>query len=122
MAKRILVIDDDQWFADVVGRQLKDANYEIEYANDGVAAMKRIDRHPPHVIILDLFMPGPDGLALLHELQSYSDLASVPVILCSNSIPSVPLKTLVPYGIVAVLDKTTMTPNDVVAATRRALW
>lgn len=122
MSQHILIIDDDQWFRALLERQLVVAKYRVTHAENGVAAMKQIDVDPPDVIILDMFMPGPDGLVLLHELQSYSDLATIPVIVCTNSAPDVPIKTLRPYGVVRVLDKTTMMPDDVTAAVKKALW
>lgn len=122
MLRHVLIIDDDRWFADVLRHQLEGAQYMVTCADNGVVAMKKIDDRPPDAIILDIFMPGPDGFALLHELQSYSDLASIPVVLCTNSAPSLPLKALRPYGVTSVLDKTTMSPGDVVAVIGRALW
>ena len=38
-----------------------------------------------NVIILDVLLPGPNAFTLLHELQSHSDLAGIPIILCTNS-------------------------------------
>lgn len=122
MSQHILIVDDDQWFYALLERQLVAAHYEVSHAENGVVAMRQIDKNPPDAIILDMFMPGPDGLVLLHELQSYSDLAEIPVILCTNSVPDVPKNVLRPYGIVRVLDKTTMMPGDVVAAARKVLW
>ncbi len=122
MSQQILIVDDDRWFYELLERQLVAAKYDVASAENGVAAMKQIDSNPPDAIILDMFMPGPDGLVLLHELQSYSDLASIPVILCTNSVPDVPQNILRSYGIVRVLDKTTMKPDDVITAVRKALW
>ena len=47
--------------------------------------METIDRLKPNVIILDLFMPGPNGIVLLHEMQSHADLSRIPIILISNA-------------------------------------
>jgi CheY-like chemotaxis protein len=75
----------------------------------------------PDAVILDFLLTGQNALALLHELQSHSDLASIPVILCTNSASDIAADELVAYGVVAVLDKTTMYPDDIVAAIRKVL-
>ena len=123
MVKKVLYIDDDVWLCDLMLARLKQAGYEAVAASNGVEGMMKIDEGQPDVIVLDLFMPGPNGLVLLHELQSYSDLAQIPVILCTNSVSDIPhVSKLEPYGVRAVLDKTTMEPGDVVSAVRRLTW
>ena len=82
------------------------------YAADVLASMAALDEALPAVIILDMFMPGGNGLVLLHELQSYSDTARIPIIICSNNASDMTLADLAPYGVVALLDKTTMRPSD----------
>ena len=119
MTKRILLIDDDAWFVEQLARTVAKAGYEVVLARNGIEGMEQIDIAMPDAIILDFFMPGPNGLVLLHELQSHSDLAAIPVILCTNSAADVAPEDLVQYGVRRVLDKTTMEPADVVAAIRK---
>lgn len=114
----VLLIDDDKWLVELFATTLKKHGFGVSVAQDGLEGMQRIDEKKPDVIVLDLFMPGPNGLVLLHELQSHADLASVPVVLCTNSADSIAKAELVPYGVRRVLDKTTMSPDDVVAAVR----
>ncbi len=119
MTKRVLLIDDDAWFVEQLARTVAKAGYEAVLARNGIEGMEQIDIAMPDAIILDFFMPGPNGLVLLHELQSHSDLAAIPVILCTNSAADVAPEDLVQYGVRRVLDKTTMEPADVVAAIRK---
>lgn len=110
---RVLVIDDDQWFAELQLAAVRRAGMAPVYAADVLAGMATLDEALPAVIILDMFMPGGNGLVLLHELQSYSDTARIPIIICSNNASDMTLADLAPYGVVALLDKTTMHPSDV---------
>ena len=121
MAGRVLIVDDDVWFADQLARTVKKAGYRAICVRNGVEAMIEIDSARPDVIVLDFFMPGPNGLVLLHELQSHSDLATIPVILCTNVASDIKSDTLEQYGVRYVLDKTAMEPSDVVTAVRRVL-
>lgn len=121
MASCILIVDDDVWFANHLARTIKKAGYRAVCARNGVEAMREVDTVRPDVIILDFFMPGPNGLVLLHELQSHSDLATIPVILCTNVASDIGSENLAQYGVRRVLDKTTMEPLDVVTAIRKVL-
>lgn len=115
-SSRILIIDDDKWLCDQIGHVLLKVGYTVDIAWDALEGMARIDKRAPDVIILDLFMPGPNGIVLLHEIQSHSDLATIPIILCTNSASDLSQDMIAPYGVVRVLDKTTMKPNDLMAA------
>lgn len=118
---RVLIVDDDQWLASVFVRQLERSQIEARVAPNAVEAIKVIDEFRPDVLILDIFMPGPNGLVLLHELQSHSDLAKLPVVVCTASAREVDIDKLRPYGVLMVLDKVEMQPSDVTAAVRKVL-
>ena len=120
-AKHVLVIEDDQWFLALVKKTLERERFAVTAANNTIEGIAEINKKVPDAIILDFFMPGPNALVLLHELLSYGDTTQVPVILCTNNASDIPKDTLSAYGVMAVLDKTTMHPDDVVAAVRKAL-
>lgn len=117
---RVLVIDDDKWLVDELSRRLVAAGCLVDSAGDGVEAIDMIDQKLPNIIVLDIMLPGANGISLLHELQSYSDTAKIPVIILSSSVAAADLKQLDPYGVVDVIDKSTMLPGDVIAAVRRS--
>lgn len=118
-SKTILIIDDDVWFAEQISRVIRAAGYKTKHAPDGLAAIELIDKSLPDMIILDMFLPGPNALVLLHEMQSYSDLAALPVVVCTSSAADIPSNGLSVYGVRQVLDKASMQPQDVVAAVKR---
>lgn len=117
----VLIIDDDQWLSAQFERVLTRAGFVVHRASNALDGMSAIDTHKPQAIILDIFMPGPNGIVLLHEIRSHSDLAQIPIIVCSNSASEVPHGDLSAYGVRTVLDKTTMQPDDIVAAVKRSL-
>ena len=123
MTKRplVLIIEDDEWFAEQQMRALEGADFRAEYVLNAVDAMDEIDTKRPAVLLCDVFLAGPNIFTLLHELRSHSDLAAIPVILCTNSADQLAPEDVVAYGVKAVLDKATMTPGDVVAAVKRVL-
>jgi DNA-binding response OmpR family regulator len=122
MKKRsVLIIDDDGWLANEFSRRLTQAGFLVALAQNALEGIEAVDMHHPDVIILELFMPGPNGIVLLHELRSHSDLAHVPVIVCTNSAADIPKGNLTKYGASTVLDKVSMHPEDIVTAVRKVL-
>ena len=117
----VLIIDDDQWLRAQFVRQLQKAGLRTHVAQHALEGMAMIDNNKPSAIVLDLFMPGPNGIVLLHELRSHADLAHIPVVVCTNSASDIPNSDLSQYGVNVILDKTTMHPDDLVAAVQKVL-
>jgi CheY-like chemotaxis protein len=67
---RIMVVDDDPSVADVVGRYLVRDGHQVEYARDGRTALQRIAEQPPDLVVLDLKLPGIDGLEVCRQLRA----------------------------------------------------
>lgn len=117
MAKRVLIIESEPWLGDHYQHVLEKHGFATLRAVDGHAAIDMIDENPPSVIIMSVLMHGPSALALLHELQSYTDTAKIPVVICS-SLADLTIDELRPYGVDRLIDSTSMHPNDIVAAVR----
>lgn len=117
----VLIVEDDAWLADQYVRTLSDGGIRAEAVQHALAAMDAIDQTPPDVLVLDVLLPGPNAFTLLHELRSHVDLASIPVILCTNSADQIAGEDVTMYGIREILDKSTMVPQELVAAIKRSL-
>lgn len=68
-AARILLVEDDPTVADVVRRYLERDGYVVEAVTDGLAALQRAIADPPDLLLLDLMLPGMDGLEVHRRLQ-----------------------------------------------------
>jgi DNA-binding response OmpR family regulator len=66
---RIVVVDDDPTVADVVGRYLIRDGHTVESVRDGQEALRVIALHPPDLVVLDLMLPGIDGLEVCRRLR-----------------------------------------------------
>lgn len=117
----VLVVEDDEWLAEQHVRTLRTAGFRAEYVVHAIAAIDTIDTKLPDVLVIDVFLAGPNAFTLLHELQSHPDLAAVPVILCTNTAEDIAEEDVAAYGVRQVLDKTTMRPEDLVAAVKRIM-
>lgn len=120
-AVKILLVEDDPWLAELEVKSLSAAGFEVTHAPHAPSAIVKIDEVHPDVMILDVLLTGSTAFALLHELQSYDDTGELPVILCTNMADSVHLDDVKSYGVRRIVDKTTMKPDDLVAAVRSVL-
>lgn len=74
MAERILVIEDDAQIADLLRRGLIYEGYTVEIAADGESGLSAARDRPPDMVLLDLMLPGLDGLTVCRRLRTASDV------------------------------------------------
>ena len=77
----ILVVDDEPTIADVVSRYLERAGYTARVAADGPGALRSAGEERPDLVVLDLMLPGMDGLEVMRRLREYGEGPRVSVIL-----------------------------------------
>lgn len=78
---RILAVEDDPAVRGLLVRLLHDEGYEVFEADDALGAMEHLGAHPPDLVLLDVVLPGVDGLDLLRRIRSKSD---VPIIMLTG--------------------------------------
>lgn len=84
MEKKLLIADDDKAFHRVIRRVFAGLDWQVETADDGLAALEQITARPPDVILLDLNMPRLGGRELLARLRSDERMDSIPVLILSG--------------------------------------
>jgi DNA-binding response OmpR family regulator len=77
----ILFADDDPGMRALVVINLEAEGFTVTTAEDGCSALEKIEQSRPDLIVLDVMMPGRDGLDVLRELRTRPDLAGIPVVL-----------------------------------------
>ena len=77
---RVLAVDDDPEILDLLRRGLATEGFDVRVAADGNAALKSLAERPTDVVVLDVMMPGLDGLAVIRRIRETSD---VPVLFLS---------------------------------------
>jgi two-component system sensor histidine kinase/response regulator len=81
----ILVVDDLQQNIQVVGTMLREAGYSIMPATNGTAALQRVQKKLPDLILLDLMMPEMDGLEVCRRLKADPVTQPIPIIFLTAS-------------------------------------
>ncbi len=71
---KILVIDDEPSIVNLVSAYLKPEGYEVYTASDGPSGLKAAKAYKPDLVVLDIMLPGMDGLELLSRLRRESDV------------------------------------------------
>ncbi len=77
---RLLLAEDNEANVEAVGSYLEDCGYEVLVARDGNEAVSMADRHRPALILMDVQMPGLDGLAATRLLRRRQEFASTPIV------------------------------------------
>lgn len=75
---RVLVVEDDRTVAEVVTRYLSREGYDVDAVDDGLRAVEHAREQMPDLVVLDLMLPGIDGLEVCRRLR---DLAPVPIVM-----------------------------------------
>jgi adenylate cyclase len=106
MAKKtILIVDDNADTRLVLSARLKADHYHTVFAADALQAMSVALKERPDAILLDLGLPGGNGLMVLERLKANTSLGSIPVIIVTAEDPQVAEARTIEGGAVAFLQK-----------------
>ena len=78
---RVLVVEDDKDIAELIAHYLQKAGHTVDAAPSGTAALRRVKESAPDLILLDLMLPGMDGLLVCQTLRSDPATAAIPIIM-----------------------------------------
>jgi DNA-binding response OmpR family regulator len=86
-AARILVVDDDDEIRASVRRGLTAAGFTVVSVADGAAAMREVRDTPPDLLVLDIMLPGLDGLEVVRRLRQADDQLPVILLTARDAVP-----------------------------------
>lgn len=81
MSEKILVVDDEKDLVELIAYNLEKDGFDILKAYDGETALKQVRAHNPHLLILDLMLPGIQGIEVCKRIRSDPQHASLPIIM-----------------------------------------
>ena len=118
----ILISDDDKFLTSVVSRAFQKAGYETSMANDGHETVNQLVNNKPDLVLLDLLLPGIDGIGVLKFIRSRPDLEGLPVFIVSNSSYfSGIVQTAWSEGATKFIRKGEFSPNGLVEEIRKSV-
>ena len=113
---RILVVDDESSIRDLLAKTLALAEYDVDTAPDGRSALERMRMYTYDLLIVDLKMPGVDGLAVIREAKRYK--ADLPVIIITGFSNEASAIEAVNLGVSGYLTKPFRVPRVLAAASK----
>jgi len=83
MGEKVLVVDDELEIRDLLGRFLTEQGYEVMVASNGEEALELAEKENPKAILLDIKMPGIDGIETCKRLKAKEKTRFIPVIMAT---------------------------------------
>lgn len=88
MRKRILIVEDELSIVQLLSLVLSKAGYETHVCQSGRDAISRIKQIHPHLVLLDVMLPGLDGRTIVSIMGEDDELSNVPIIVTSALVES----------------------------------
>jgi DNA-binding response OmpR family regulator len=111
----ILIVEDDADLRRVWRLALQLEGFEVEEAGDGIMALRRLDNHPPDLVVLDLGLPALGGLSVQQEIAAHAVTRDIPIVIVTGSPDD-----LSAVDVSCVLRKP-IGPEQLIATVRRCL-
>ncbi len=116
----ILIIEDDADIVELMQYNLAKEGFQVRIARDGEAGLHEVRRYRPDLVLLDLMMPGLDGLEVCRRIRRDADLASTPIVMVTAKSEESDVVTGLELGADDYLAKP-FSPRELLARVRAVL-
>lgn len=121
MAKKILIIEDEELILALLQKKLTNEGYEVLIAKNGEAGLEKMKEASPDLVLLDIIMPKMGGFEVMEEMGKDPELKKIPVIIISNSGQPVELDRVQRLGARDWLIKAEFNPQEVIDKIRKQI-
>ncbi|HEX7518151.1 MAG TPA: response regulator [Chthoniobacterales bacterium] len=119
--KTILIVDDDQVVVHMYLEKFQSQGYKVEVAGNDHSAMQILKKDPVDLMILDLCLPGMDGVEVLKNIRSEFDMQALPVVVISNAYLGNLGRAALEAGATKCVTKIDSTPGQMLEIVRELL-
>lgn len=112
--KTILIVEDDTFMGSLLERKFKQKDFAISRAVNADEARKALEAAPVSLILLDIILPGMDGITFLKELKLNPQCKNIPVIITSNLGQQEEVERGIAEGAKDYIIKAHTTPGEIV--------
>ena len=119
--KTILIVDDDQVVVHIYREKFQRQGFKMEVADNGDNVMQRLKKEPVDLVILDLCLPGMNGVEVLKNIRSEFDVQALPVIVFSNAYLGNLERAALEAGATKCVTKADSTPGQMLELVRELL-
>ena len=120
-SQKILITEDETFIADLYAHVLTKAGFQVKTANDGQTALTTLSSEQFNLMLLDIMMPGMNGLEVLRQWKLKNPQSTMIVLLLTNLGQDSVIKEGFELGAQGYLIKSSMTPEQVVVEVQNAL-
>ena len=113
--KKILWVEDDSFLKDIIAQKLSHEQATLFYASEGERALVLAKKEKPDVVMLDILLPGMDGVTILSRLKESPETKDIPVIMFSNLDEKSKIDQSMHLGASGFFVKSSMTLDQIVA-------
>lgn len=121
MAKKILIIEDEEIIYELLQRKLAAEGYEVTVARNGLEGLAKARKIKPSLILLDIVMPKKGGFEVMAEIKKDEKLKGIAIIVISNSGQPVELDRAKELGACDWLIKTEFDPREVIEKVKKQI-
>lgn len=120
--KKILLVEDEDFIRELYTRQLSKAGFSVKSAVDGQSGLDTLKAEAFDLLLLDIMLPGMNGLQLLREFKTQNPTSPMITILLTNLGQEAVIKEGFELGAQAYLIKASYTPDQIVNEVKNALF
>jgi len=113
MAKKILLIEDEEIMIGLLQKKLQKEGFDVSVGRNGEEGLEIMGKQKPDIVLLDIIMPKLGGFGVLEAMSQSDSLRDIPVIIISNSGQPVELDRAKRLGVRDWLIKTNFDPQEV---------
>lgn len=121
-SKKILLVEDEDFIRELYVRQLTKEGFQVKSAIDGQSGLNMLKAEPFDLLLLDIMLPGMNGLQLLRSFKTQNPASPMITILLTNLGQEAVIKEGFELGASAYLIKASYTPDQVVHEVKNALF
>lgn len=112
--KKVLLVEDEEFIRDLYVRQLTQSGFDVKAVGDGNGALQALKSDTFDLLLLDIMLPGINGLQVLREFKAANANSPMKVVLLTNLGQEAVIKEGFELGAHAYLIKASFTPDQVV--------
>lgn len=119
--QKILLVEDDTELADLYKLQFEKAGFEFNYLTNGLEALSKVADLQPNLMLLDIMLPGTNGLDVLKQMKVNENTNKIPVVLLSNLPEESAREKGLSLGATSYLVKSNNTPLQIIEKVKEIL-
>ncbi|MBI2415006.1 response regulator [candidate division WWE3 bacterium] len=110
--KKVLIVEDDMALANLYKTELEIGGYKVVHVSEGLKAVDAIKENKPDIVLLDIMLPGKNGLEILSDIRANSAVKNTSVIMLTNFGNEENVSTALELGALDYIMKYKITPTE----------